>query len=156
MTIPEPTLFEKLLVNLVNAEVRFVTIGGLACAMCGFVRTTEDVDIIVSSDTLNIERLLTVLRGFGKGHAGELSVADFSDEEGAVRVIEDFPLDIFVRVLGHSYDDLLSYRRWHDTCHGRIPYLNCAGLILLKKTSHREKDRIDVSALKRIRKLAEL
>jgi hypothetical protein len=32
----------------------------------------------------------------------------------------------------------------------RIPYLNAAGLILLKQESRREKDRLDVAALQRL------
>ncbi|MBI3986645.1 MAG: hypothetical protein HY343_06985 [Lentisphaerae bacterium] len=148
--IPDPISFEKLLVNLVAGEVAFITVGGLACAMCGFVRTTEDVDIIISREPRNLERLLNVLGRFGEGHARELTVSDFADEEGAIRVIEEFPLDIFVRMQGHTYTDLLPYRSEHrigETC---IPYLNSVGLILLKKNSHREKDRIDVSVLRQL------
>lgn len=35
--------FEELLVGLVDAGVTFVTVGGIACAFNGYVRTTEDV-----------------------------------------------------------------------------------------------------------------
>ncbi len=147
---PETSLFEKLLAALVAADVRFVTIGGLACAMCGFVRTTEDMDILVARDQPNIERLLDVLKGIGEGHARELAVADFADEEGAIRLIEDFPVDMFVRVCGHSYESLLPYREWHAAGSARIPYLGPAGLILLKQGSLRDKDRIDVAMLRRL------
>lgn len=40
----ELSQFEKLLAGLVRAEVKFITAGGLACAMCGYIRTPEDVD----------------------------------------------------------------------------------------------------------------
>ncbi len=142
--------FEKLLAGLVAADVRFITVGGLACAMCGFVRTTEDVDIIVDNAPDNIERLLEFLRGWGDGYAAELTLKDFSDEEGAVRIIEEFPLDVFVRLSGMRYNDLEQYSRLHDLDVARIPYLSPAGLILLKEHSVREKDRIDVLALKKL------
>lgn len=142
--------FENLLAGLVRAEVRFITVGGLACAMCGFVRATEDVDLLVDGDPDNIERLLNFLRTWGDGHAAELSKEDFTDEEGAVRIIEDFPLDIFVRMRGLRYEDLSQYCRRHDIGIAQIPYLNPHGLILLKKHSHREKDRIDILALRRL------
>lgn len=146
----ETNPFEKLLGDLANAGVSYLTVGGVACALCGFVRTTEDIDIIVARDPASLEMMLSVLRSFGEGHARELSPADFTDEEGSIRIVEDFPVDVFVRMRGHSYEDLLSYRAWHNTSTARIPYLNREGLILLKKDSYREKDQIDVAALRRI------
>ena len=142
------TSFEKLLAKFVKADVRFLTVGGLACAMCGFVRTTEDVDILVARDSENLEKMLGVLRGFGEGHARELNCADFPDEEGAVRVVEDFPVDIFVRMCGHAYEDMVEHRRWHQVKNVRIPFLGRTGLIALKKNSYREKDKLDVAALR--------
>jgi hypothetical protein len=66
--------------------------------LCEYVRATEDVDILVQADRANVERLLECLQGFGKGAAGELDPEDFTLEEGAIRVIEDFPLDIFTQM----------------------------------------------------------
>lgn len=147
---PESTPFEKLLVRLVLAEVAFITVGGVACSLSGFVRTTEDVDILIAGEKDNIKRLLEALAGFGQGAARELTAADFTDEEGAIRVVEEFPLDLFIRMGGHHYDDLLPYVR-HITLEGvQIPFLGPEGLILLKKDSVREKDRIDVLALRRL------
>lgn len=146
----EPSPYEKLLVDLARAEVRFFAIGGVACALCGFVRTTDDVDILVDSDPANIQALLDRLTRFGEGHARELRVEDFTDEEGAIRVIEDFPLDIFVRLRGRTYLDLLPYVDRHDASGIRIPYLKAEGLLILKEGSTREKDQIDVSVLRRL------
>lgn len=58
---PGCTPFEKRLAALVIGQVDFVTIGGVACALNGFVRTTDDVDILVASDRANVERLLAAL-----------------------------------------------------------------------------------------------
>jgi len=147
---PELTTFENLLSALAVAQVDFLCVGGVACALCGFVRATEDVDILIAREHANLEKLLAVLRSFGEGAAAELTPDDFSDEEGAIRVVEDFPVDIFVRMSGNTYADLLPHRRWHEVGGRRIPYLGPAGLILLKQTSWREKDRIDVAALQRL------
>jgi len=146
----ETTSFERLLADLAGAEVDFVTIGGVACALCGFVRSTEDVDILVRRGAANLASMLRVLEGFGEGHARELSADDFTDEEGSIRVVEDFPVDVFVRLRGFTLEDLLPHRVWHDAAGTRIPYLDAEGLIRLKEESDREKDRIDVVALRRI------
>jgi hypothetical protein len=79
-----------------------------------------------------------------------LSAADFAPQEGSIRVIEDFELDIFTRMRGRSLDDFRPRLRFFETSGQRIPYLGAADLILLKENSWREKDRIDVAALMKI------
>src|SRR6266568_4770017 len=101
------TPYEKLLAKLARAEIRFIVVGGVAVALNGFVRTTEDVDILIEGSAQNIGRLLEALSGFGEGHARDLTTADFDDAEGAVRIIEDFPLDIFTVIRGKHYADLI-------------------------------------------------
>jgi hypothetical protein len=142
--------FEGLLALLAGSGVRFTLVGGLAVSLNGFVRTTEDMDILVDDDPGNLERLLNSLRQFGQGYAAELTPADFIDEEGALRIREEFDLDIFVRMRGHKYGDLIPYIRIHAMKDGtQIPYLGFDGLLLLKSGSFREKDQIDVAALSR-------
>jgi acylphosphatase len=142
--------FESVLAALSRAEVRYLVVGGVACALNGFVRTTEDVDILVDTNTENIRRLLDALSHVGEGHALELRVEDFTDEEGAVRLIEDFPIDIFTRMGGRRYADMLPYKRVHDG-EVPIPFVDADGLILLKSQSLRPRDRIDVEALRGLR-----
>jgi predicted nucleotidyltransferase len=49
--------FDLLLRRLVEAEVEFVLVGGLALGTWGVVRGTKDVDIVPSSEPENIARL---------------------------------------------------------------------------------------------------
>jgi len=42
----EPS-FEKFLVKLLSDEARFIVVGGLAVTLNGYVRLTEDVDILI-------------------------------------------------------------------------------------------------------------
>jgi len=143
--------YERLLADLVDAGVSFITVGGIACALNGHVRATEDVDILVERTNENLGRLLRCLVSFGEGHAAELGLHDFPDEEGAVRIIEDFPLGIFVRIGGCTCSDLAPHTRiWRDGPI-RLPYLDLDGLIELKKDSLRERDKLDVLALRALR-----
>jgi hypothetical protein len=142
--------FEKLLVDLAAANVRFVTVGGVACALNGYVRATQDVDILVSAVPANLARMLDVLKGFGDGHAAELTVADFPVEPGAIRIIEEFPLDIFTVMMDYRFEDLANHVRWFRSGATEIPFLDAAGLVLLKGGSHRPQDRIDVDVLMRL------
>ena len=143
----DPGPFESLLVDLSRAEVRYLVVGGVACVLNGYVRTTEDVDILVDRDPDNIHRLLRVLAKFGEGHARELSVDDFTDEEGAISICEEFAVDVFTRMGGLRYADLLPHRAI-ERGSMPIPYVDAAGLIRLKSGSPRPQDKIDVEALR--------
>lgn len=139
--------FEQLLSFLSSGGIKFIVVGGVACALNGFVRATEDVDILIESSEENIKKMLDILLGWGEGYAKELSVDDFPVSPGAVRIIENFPLDIFTVLDEKTYDDLLPKTR--KTKQG-ILYLNRECLIEIKKASFREKDKIDTIALKNL------
>ena len=124
--------FEKLLADLSEAGVDYILVGGLALAFCGHIRATEDVDILVQVDEENLARLLKALAGFGEGSATELQVDDFTLEEGAVRVVEEFPLDIFTQMSGYRYEDLKSLTETRRVNDHPIRHLNIEGLIALK------------------------
>ena len=143
--------FEELLELLLKNKVKFIVVGGLAVAMNGIVRTTDDLDILVDDSLENITLLLQTLKAFGEGHAAELSLHDFNDEEGAVRIIEAFPLDIFVRMQGLKYHDMLSMISEYIMPYGlAVPFLHAKGLIQLKTGSMGEKDQFDVISLKEL------
>jgi uncharacterized nucleotidyltransferase DUF6036 len=142
--------FEKLLAALVTDDVDFATVGGLAVTMNGYVRATEDADIIVSDSPENLRKLLQSLEKWGEGFARELKVEDFVFQEGSIRVIEDFILDIFTRMRGKSLDDFRPQLRYLKTGVVRIPYLSPGDLIFLKQDSWRDKDKLDVLAMREI------
>ena len=145
------TTFEELLEKLSAANVEYILVGGLAVDLCGFSRATMDVDVLVEASPDNLRRLLSSLSEFGEGSARELSEDDFPLEEGCVRIIEDFPIDVFTLMNGLKFNDLLAKTSVFVTERGiGIRYLTAAGLIELKKDSLRPKDRIDVSELRKL------
>lgn len=52
---------EGILEALVEANVEFLLIGGVAVGFHGYVRATKDVDVVPSPDPRNLERLASVL-----------------------------------------------------------------------------------------------
>ena len=152
--LPEPSQtfsqFEKLLAELERHDVDFAVVGGLAVILNGYPRVTVDADILVHDEPDNIRKLLDCLAGWGEGWARELKVEDFVPQEGSIRVMEDFDLDIFTRMRGHSLEEFRPRLRYLEIGDVRIPYLSAEDLITLKQDSWREKDKIDVAALKEI------
>lgn len=139
--------FEGLLVGLARAGVEFAVVGGLAVILNGYARLTQDVDILVEDSPANIRRLLAHLGTWGEGWARELRPEEFAPQEGAIRISEDFDLDVFTRMRGHSLADFAPRLRTFETQGVHIRYLSPADLVDLKKTSWRDKDRLDVLAL---------
>ena len=142
--------FENLLVKLASSGVDFAVAGGVAISLNGFVRATDYVDILVGKSTDNLRKLLDCLASWGQGFARELKVEDFADAPGAIRVMENFDLDIFLQMRAKTLDDFRPNLRFFESGTVRIPYLSPADLIFLKDGSWREKDQLDVSAMKEI------
>jgi len=142
--------FEKLLVDLARAGVDFAVVGGVAVSLNGFVRATDDVDIIVSEKPENVSKLLGQLCNWGEGWARELKLEEFAPQEGSIRVCEEFDLDIFTRMRGKSLEDFRPGLKYFRIDSVRIPYISPQDLIWLKQQSWREKDQMDVLALKEI------
>jgi hypothetical protein len=59
--------FDLLLARLVEADVRFVVIGGLALGSWGVVRGTKDCDIVVDPSSANLDALAGLVTELG-GH----------------------------------------------------------------------------------------
>ena len=141
--------YGKLLAALASAKVDFATVGGLAVFFNGYQRLTLDADIVVDDTPENLERMLGVLRNWGEGWARELNASDFTAEEGAVRLVEDFDLDIFTRLRGLGWKDFQPRLRHVDVGGSRVPYLSPQDLLHCKENSVREKDQLDVIAMKK-------
>jgi len=148
----EPT-FEKLLVRLARSKVRFILVGGIAVTLHGYVRLTEDVGVLIDNSTNNIWAFLDTMSDYGEGFARGLSLDDFDDEEGAIRIVETVEgsqIDVFTVVSGRKYMDLKDNAEVFDLRDYQILYASKQDLINLKNKSLREKDRLDVMALKRL------
>ncbi len=148
----EPS-FEKLLGRLAEAKVLFIVVGGVAVTLNGYARLTEDVDVLVQIAPSNIATLLAALADYGEGFSRELSPDDFPDEEGAVRIVEEIEqcqIDIFTRMSGLHYEDLVKDAGRVSIAGKDVFYASKATLIRLKSGTVREKDRLDVMALKKL------
>lgn len=148
----EPS-FEKFLVKLLSDEVKFIVVGGLAVTLNGYVRLTEDVDILIDLDPENVEKLIRSLSEIGEGFGGQLTPDDLNLDPGAIRIIEEtesLQVDIFTSLSGLTYQDLKDSAE-QATLRGRaFQYASKSQLIAIKSPSVREKDQLDVMALKQL------
>lgn len=136
------------LVRLLDAEgVRYVVIGGYAMAAHGFMRFTEDVDLLVDSAVDNSQRWIEALAHLPDGVAASLRAAP--DVFGAgghysVRVNDEFAVDVMSRAGGRSWQELQSHVTYRVIDDVKIPVLNLEGLLLTKQGAQ-PKDQMDAS-----------
>ena len=143
--------FEKLLAQIAAAGIDFAAVGGLAVILNGYDRQTRDLDIIVHPAPENIRKLLAFLSTWGEGWARELTLGDFETlQEGSLRIQEEFDLDVFVKMRGRSLDDFRPRLRYLQSDGVQIPVISPEDLIHCKEASWRDKDKLDVSALKEL------
>ena len=58
------TDFERLIGTLVESDVEFIVVGGLAATVHGSARLKQDVDVVYARSDENIERMVTALAPF--------------------------------------------------------------------------------------------
>ncbi len=150
--------FGELLEKLARAEVRYVLVGGGAVLLHGHARTTADLDILIEATEENARRLLGTLATWGEGAGAELSVEELAVPQlGALRIVEDFPLDVFTLMRARaagvdlSYEDLAGDALFQDLGNGvKVSYASIARLLQLKAGTGRPKDELDTVVLTEI------
>jgi len=87
--------FDSLLVRLSRAGVDYLVAGGIAVCLNGYVQTTPREPIC--------DACWTASRSLGRDSLANCQRTIFPLEEGAVRIVEDFTIDIFTLLRSHTY-----------------------------------------------------
>jgi hypothetical protein len=125
-------------------HVEYALIGGYALALQGIVRLTEDVDILVEPTVENARRWVTALSKLPDGAARELVGDDTLHQEPyAIRINDEFTVDVMNSASGFTWKDMLPYRRRLDG----VNVVSLEGLLRLKEHG-RLKDRADAEAIR--------
>lgn len=130
--------------------VRYILVGGHAVRLNGFLRNTEDIDLLLPSSAENGRRVIRALDFLAS--ARELEPAWFepcADEPENIRVADDLLIDLLFTANGETYESLQAHVVKTEIDGVPILTLNVEGL-LKTKTAHRDKDRIDREALGRL------
>jgi hypothetical protein len=134
------------IVELLEEEhVEYALIGGYALALQGIVRLTEDVDILVEPTMENARRWVRALSKLPDGAAKELAGDDTLHEEVyAIRINDEFTVDVLNSASGFTWKQLLPYRTRIDG----INVVSLEGLFRMKEHG-RLKDRADAEAIRK-------
>jgi len=141
--------YRDMLHALSDHEVRFLVVGAYALGAYGYPRATGDFDIWVDTSTDNSKRIYDSLVTFGTS-LGEITEATFT-ETGIVFQIGIAPrrIDILTHIDGVAFADAYEKKVLIEVEGLKIPFLSKEDLITNKRSTGREKDRLDADYLSR-------
>lgn len=134
--------------KLLNAHrVEYLLVGGFAVSVHGYPRSTADMDIWVSRQRENAERLVACLRAFGFD-SPDLDPTIFEDPRRIVRMGETpIRIDILSDIDGVKFEECKSRADSISVNGVMIPVISLADLKLNKRASGRAKDADDLENL---------
>ena len=147
--------FLDLLSALLDADVRFLIVGGYAVGVHARPRATKDLDVWVEASVENSRKVVRALKAFG-APLDEISDDDFA-RPGADFMMGMPPnrIDILTQVSGIRFDEAWPNR--FEAVVGadlRCPFIGLADLIRNKRAAARDQDLVDASVLERISRRA--
>lgn len=157
MTAPVVNL-RKLLRGLRDHNVHYVVSGATAMVFYGYVRNTEDLDLIVDPDPENLDRLADWLTSVGATLRLN-PMSRFGDRERVglhrgAKVSVQTPMgqvDVDQRLPGlPDWPDVIEQAELYETDGMQVPVLHRDTLIDLKRSRDSYLDRADIEAIERL------
>lgn len=144
------TGFGRILADLNRAEVRYVLIGGIALIRHGVVRATRDVDAVFDPDSANVDRIRTLVDGWGatrpdgspipeSGIAGDRTI-HLSTPHGELDLLSE-------AAAGIGFSGLLARAEVRRVDGVEAPICSLADLVAMKRSVGRERDLVDLADL---------
>ena len=131
-------------------RAEYLVIGGNACALNGYVRATEDIDLLVKDDDVNLERTISAIKTLLPGIKEEITTQDIRDNI-VLKILDEIEIDISINAWSLDYNEGLSDKKTINIDGVDIPYIGIDALIKSKST-YREIDQWDVKILNEIKK----
>ena len=142
--------FQSVTLALSGAGVDFAVCGGIAVGIHGFVRFTEDIDLMILGEDL--EPALSAVRSIGYTiDSGRIPLEVGTPEEHEIhRVLKiegkDF-MQLDLVLVNESLQGVWDDRGIFEWQGRQIPCVSRRGLMEMKRRSKRGKDRIDLEEL---------
>ncbi len=120
---------------------KYIVIGGTAMIQLGFVRATEDIDLLISTELENESRVIQAVGTLHDHAALEIKPGEIEEYE-VIRVADEIVVDLMARAANVEYSGALAEIEWRELQGTRIPFAS-AELMLRLKQGVREKDILD-------------
>ena len=131
-------------------NVKYLIIGGHACALHGHVRATVDIDILLKNDNENLENALSAVSELLPDITEKLTPSDIRDNI-VLKIIDQIELDLSIQAWSLDYEEGTRDMKTMIIDGIIIPYPGIDELIKSKNTQ-REIDQWDIKILTEIKK----
>jgi len=144
--------YKDMIKILLEENVKFILVGGIAVILYGHVRGTKDLDLWVYANSQNAPLLIKALAKFG-APMQDISASDF-ELEGTVFQIgtEPIRIDIITRIAGLNFEEAINNVKIMEIDGLQVPVISIEDLIKNKKASGRFQDLADARVLEKILK----
>ena len=147
-----------------DANVRYLIVGGLAVVAHGYVRFTQDIDLVIQLERENVLRAMNALTAIGYRPLIPVDATQFADEtlrqqwrnEKGMIVFQFFNpqrestrVDVFVSE-PFVFAQEFKTASWHIWGELRAPVLRIEALIAMKQAAGRPQDLADAALLRDI------
>ena len=141
-----PDLAVRISSGLSEADIPHAITGAIAMASHGYVRATQDLDILVVASAMQLPRVFGIVRE--QGFEGEDRDLIEAIRERYVAALHAGPVrvEILVPVLPY-HRTIVDRAVWVDLADTAVPFVSIEDLVVLKMLWHRAKDVPDVHAL---------
>ena len=102
---PEQNDLVKLCAALNAQSARYIVVGGMAIIQQGFLRATEDIDLLLENSRENHTRVRKALEILPDQAVREMAETDL-EQYGVVRVVDEIVVDLMLSACGIAYDDV--------------------------------------------------
>lgn len=148
-----------------KSKIDYAVCGGTAVVLYGFPRLTVDLDIVISLEKKNLERIYNVLTDLNYKPIAPIKKEEFINEkrlkilgkEKNMKVVSFYNLNDPLKVIDIGVNlpkvpEILERKKWIEVENLNIPIILIDDLIKMKKDLARSQDLIDVENLKKIKK----
>ena len=157
---------QRIIEALNAAGVRYVFAGGLAVIAHGYLRLTQDIDLVIDLERENLLAGLKALEELGYQPRLPVSLEQFADAETRTAWVQEknmlvFPLwqpalpngmtvDVFVEC-PFDFEEEFKKAKWMDFKAGeKAPFVGLECLVRMKKEAARPKDLADIDQLRKV------
>ncbi len=160
-------IYESVFRLLNETGIRYVVIGGIAVNLHGYQRATGDLDVAISLTDSEVLKFVRVAKAHGFVPRVPVAIEDFAIREKREEWIQQKNMTVFtvynpknpmehMDVLINLFVDFETLFQNRIMTHYRtipIPLASIPDLIKLKEHAGRDRDKMDIKALKKIQEL---
>ena len=146
-------LFSKDMQELIELferhHVEYALVGGYAVNYYGYMRTTQDIDLLIYPTRENAKKIMMCLKEFGFGEA-DIPIEYFERTGSAIHLgVEPNRIDLLTHLLGVSNERIFDNMKKVSIEGVSVNIISLEDLLAAKRSSKRLKDQADAEELEK-------